>query len=83
MPQSSCNRVRTQLSAIRAWPVWELPGWLVAFIGGVIAVYAAAVGLTLTGVTSVNPGTSCSWARSWCARPPPWNSPSARGRTPG
>jgi diguanylate cyclase (GGDEF)-like protein len=33
--------------------VWELPGWLVAFIAGVIAVYALAVGVTLPGLTHV------------------------------
>src|SRR5258708_32660487 len=51
MPDSRCNRVRKQLAAVRAWPVWELPRWLVAFIVGVIAVYAAAVVLTLPGLT--------------------------------
>ncbi len=55
MPDSSCNRVREQLAAVRAWPVWELPGWLVAFIAGVIAAYGVAIGLTLTGVTTADP----------------------------
>lgn len=55
MRDSGCNRMRAQLAAVRAWPVWELPGWLVAFIGAVIAVYAVAVGVSLPGVTSVHP----------------------------
>jgi diguanylate cyclase (GGDEF)-like protein len=55
MAHSSCNRVRAQLAAVRAWPVWELPGWLIAFIAGVIAAYGVAIGLTLPGVTAADP----------------------------
>jgi diguanylate cyclase (GGDEF)-like protein len=53
MRDDSCNRMRQQLSALRAWPVWELPRWLVAFIAGVIAVYALAVGLAVPGLIHV------------------------------
>jgi len=83
MPDSRCNRVRKQLAAVRAWPVWELPRWLVAFIAGVIALYAAAVVLTLPGLTKADRVTSCSWPRSWRVLRPQWSSLSARGRTPG
>ena len=38
------NRVRARVPAVRAWPVWENPRWLVAFIVAVVAVYALAVG---------------------------------------
>ena len=55
MADSSCNRVHAQLAAVRAWPVWELPGWLVAFIAGVIAAYGVAIALTLPGVTAADP----------------------------
>src|SRR5258705_607151 len=60
MPDSGCNRVRKQLSAVRAWPVWELPGWLVTFIAGVIALYAVVVALTLPGLTKADP---CDFVR--------------------
>ncbi len=54
MRDSSCNRVQAQLAAVRAWPVWELPRWLVAFIVGVIAVYAVAIAAALPGVASAD-----------------------------
>lgn len=41
------KRVRARGSAVRAWPVWENPRWLVAFIVAVVAVYALAVGFTV------------------------------------
>lgn len=37
------ERVRER---VRAWPVWEHPRWLIAFIGAVVALYLAAVAIT-------------------------------------
>jgi diguanylate cyclase (GGDEF)-like protein len=36
---------------VRAWPLWELPRWLVAFIVLVVAVYAAAIGTAVSLLT--------------------------------
>ena len=83
MRDDSCNRMRQQLSALRAWPVWELPRWLVAFIAGVIAVYALAVGLAVPGLIHVTRPTSFSWGPCWRVPRPPWSSRSGPGRTPG
>jgi diguanylate cyclase (GGDEF)-like protein len=41
------KRVRARGSTVRAWPVWENPRWLVAFIGAVVAAYAIAIGVTV------------------------------------
>ena len=41
------KRVRARGPAVRAWPVWENPRWLVVFIVAVVAVYALAVGSTV------------------------------------
>jgi diguanylate cyclase (GGDEF)-like protein len=38
------NRVRARVPAVKAWPAWENPRWLVAFIVTVVGVYALAVG---------------------------------------
>jgi diguanylate cyclase (GGDEF)-like protein len=40
------QRVRARVPAVRAWPVWENPRWLVILIVAVIAVYALAVAAT-------------------------------------
>ena len=45
VPPVACKLLHARLRAVRAWPLWELPRWLVAFICTVCAVYAAAVGL--------------------------------------
>jgi diguanylate cyclase (GGDEF)-like protein len=39
-------RVRERLRAVPAWPVWQHPRWLVAYILTVIGGYAVAIGLT-------------------------------------
>ena len=41
-----CKRVRVGVEAVRAWPIWELPRWLVAFILAVGAIYFAAASLS-------------------------------------
>ncbi|MGP7998803.1 MAG: GGDEF domain-containing protein [Streptosporangiaceae bacterium] len=38
------------MEVIRAWPVWELPTWLILFIISVTAAYGAAVGLAASVV---------------------------------
>jgi diguanylate cyclase (GGDEF)-like protein len=52
MATERCKRVhfgtRMHRSAIRAWPLWELPRRVVIFIVGVTAVYAAVIGFALT-----------------------------------
>jgi diguanylate cyclase (GGDEF)-like protein len=40
------NRVQARVPAVRAWPVWQNPRWLVVFIVAVVAVHALAVGVT-------------------------------------
>jgi diguanylate cyclase (GGDEF)-like protein len=37
---------RRQASAVRAWPVWELPHWLLIFVIGVIGVDVAAIAVS-------------------------------------
>jgi diguanylate cyclase (GGDEF)-like protein len=34
-----CKRLRAPLEAARAWPLWELPRWLVSYIVAVVAAY--------------------------------------------
>jgi diguanylate cyclase (GGDEF)-like protein len=40
-----CKRVREHVRAVSGWPVWQLRPSLVAFIGLVVAIYLAAVGV--------------------------------------
>jgi diguanylate cyclase (GGDEF)-like protein len=40
----ACKRVPWR-QAVRAWPLWELPRWVIAFIVGVAGAYLAAVGV--------------------------------------
>ncbi len=42
-----CNRVRRRVPAVSAWPVWENPRWLVAFIVAVLTAYVLAIGATV------------------------------------
>jgi diguanylate cyclase (GGDEF)-like protein len=48
MPPERCKRVhlstRLHRSAIRAWPIWELPRRVVIFIAAVTTVYVAVIG---------------------------------------
>ena len=48
-------RARAQLAAVRAWPLWELPRWLVAFIIVVTAGYALAIAVAARAVTFSGP----------------------------
>jgi diguanylate cyclase (GGDEF)-like protein len=45
MLKGSCGRVRALLAACRAWPLWELPSWLAAFIILVTAGYGLAIAI--------------------------------------
>lgn len=45
-----CKRMQFGVQAIRAWPLWELPSWLVGFIAAIVAVFAGAVGLAAYAV---------------------------------
>lgn len=49
-----CKRMRVGIQAVRAWPLWELPRWLVSFIVAVSVVYFAAVALTAHGAAEVS-----------------------------
>jgi diguanylate cyclase (GGDEF)-like protein len=48
MGSERCKRVREHGRAVSGWPIWQLRPWLVAFIGLVVAVYAAAIGVAVT-----------------------------------
>jgi diguanylate cyclase (GGDEF)-like protein len=47
------NRMQARVAAVRAWPVWENPRWLVVFIVAVVAVYTMAIGAA-AGVASLS-----------------------------
>ena len=38
-------------TSVRAWPLWELPNWLVVFIVLVVSAYAAAIGFAMSSLT--------------------------------
>jgi diguanylate cyclase (GGDEF)-like protein len=42
-----CKRVREHAHAVRKWPLWRLPRWLVAFIMATTAVYGLAIALAV------------------------------------
>jgi len=52
MATERCKRVhsgtRMHRSAIRTWPLWELPRWVVTFIVMVTTIYVAVIGFALT-----------------------------------
>jgi diguanylate cyclase (GGDEF)-like protein len=50
MPHRACERMRFGVQVVRAWPVWELPTWLIVFIFTVTAGYAAALGVAAWAV---------------------------------
>ena len=54
MGPGRCNRAQKRLAAIRAWPVWELPRWLVALISAVLAVYVLAIGFAAADIDGVS-----------------------------
>ena len=49
-----CKRMRVGVETVRAWPLWEVPGWLVGFIVAVVVVYVAAVGLAARNAAEVD-----------------------------
>ena len=55
MRHSRCNRLRQRLAAIRAWPVWELPRWLITFMAVVILGYALAIGYSAVHLSGTTP----------------------------
>ncbi len=46
MPANVCKRSLVALRAARAWPLWELPRWLVGYMGAVAVCYTVALWLT-------------------------------------
>src|SRR5438876_4466672 len=48
MESARCKRVREHGHAVLGWPVWQLPRWLVAYIGFITAVYVSAIIVALT-----------------------------------
>jgi diguanylate cyclase (GGDEF)-like protein len=46
-----CTRVRAPIRAARAWPIWELPRWLIVFILATTTACTAAVGLAAARTT--------------------------------
>jgi diguanylate cyclase (GGDEF)-like protein len=46
MGPERCKRVREHRRAVSGWPIWQLRPWLVAYIGLITAVYAAAIAVT-------------------------------------
>src|SRR5580693_3852751 len=50
MLHRACERMRFGVQVVRAWPVWELPTWLIVFIFTVTAGYAAALGVAAWAV---------------------------------
>ena len=49
MPLAVCKRMHAGAQSFRAWPLWDLPQGLSAFIVITTAVYAAALGLAAAG----------------------------------
>lgn len=47
MRTGHCKRVRDATRAVRRWPVWELPRWLVGVIVTVSVIYLAALAVAL------------------------------------
>jgi diguanylate cyclase (GGDEF)-like protein len=47
MSSERCNRVQQHARAVREWPLWQLPRWLVAFIMVTAAGYVVAIAVAL------------------------------------
>ena len=61
------RRVPRPRTAVRDWPLWSLPGWLIVFILAVIATDLVAIGVAafVVTITAQAPGlcsVSCSAA---------------------
>jgi diguanylate cyclase (GGDEF)-like protein len=50
-PADAVRAIRGRLIGVRAWPIWELPDWLVCFIVIVVLADAALVGLAASKLT--------------------------------
>jgi diguanylate cyclase (GGDEF)-like protein len=48
---SACRSLARWAVSLRAWPIWELPSWLVAVIVLVVAAHAAAIGFAVSSLT--------------------------------
>jgi len=55
MRPERCKRVREHRNAVLEWPVWQLPRWLVAYLGVVIAIYLIAISVALAVVPEADP----------------------------
>jgi diguanylate cyclase (GGDEF)-like protein len=52
VPMASARRSLARWAvSVRAWPIWELPSWLVAVIVLVVAAHAAAIGFAVSSLT--------------------------------
>jgi len=56
MGSERCKRVRGHGRAVLEWPIWQLRPWMRTFIGLVVAVYLAAVGVAVA---------SAPWPEPW------------------
>ena len=45
------RRLPRRMTAVRAWPLWSLPRWLIVFVLTVVAVDAAAIGIAASFTT--------------------------------
>ena len=55
-PMRAAHRLVRQSIAVRSWPLWSLPRWLVIFVLAVIAADLAAIGIaaSITAITTSN-----------------------------
>ena len=47
MSEVPSGRVRGRVLAVRAWPIWGLPRWLVSYVILVTLFYAAAIAVIM------------------------------------
>ena len=47
----TARRQARQAMAIRDWPIWALPRWLIVYVTTVVAAYLAAIGVAASAVT--------------------------------
>ena len=50
-PMRTARRQARQAMAIRDWPIWALPRWLIVYVTTVVAAYLAAIGVAASAVT--------------------------------
>ena len=61
-----CKRLHAPLGAARAWPLWELPRWLVSYIAAVVATYLVVLTVVSQFYALSRASSSCS-GRCCCA----------------